>query len=355
MRMSRFLRLDTFFHAMLVFVPIAGIAAFLNAPPPLIFGLSALAIIPLAKLMGDATEELTVHTGPAWGGLLNATFGNATELIIAIFALRAGLIDVVKASLTGSILSNLLLVLGMAMFVGGLGMKRQTFNATAAKTAGSTLLVTMLAFVIPALFLQDAVAAPRAPEFLSIAVAVLLIIAYAAGLLFSLKTHKYLYAGNEEIEESQWSLPTSIVVLAAAAIVVSLISEELVSAIEPLISNYGWSPLFIGVIVLAIIGNAAEHATAVVAATKNKMDLALQIAIGSATQIAMFVAPVLVLISITFAKTMDLVFTLFELGALVFTCIVVYVVVEDGESNWLEGLQLMVAYGIIAAAFYLHA
>lgn len=354
MQMSRS---DYVFYAMLIFVPIAGIAAWLQASPPVIFGLCALAIVPLAKIMGDATEELTVHAGPAWGGLLNASFGNATELIIGIFALRAGLIDVVKASITGSILSNLLLVLGMAMFVGGVTLKRQTFNATAAKTAGSTLLVTMLAFVIPALFLQDAVhATPQAPEFLSVAVSVLLIVAYAAGLLFSLKTHKYLYLGEDAGEESaHWSFPAAFAVLAIAAIAVSLISEELVSSIEPLISQYGWSPLFIGVIVLAIIGNAAEHTTAVMAAAKNRMDLALQIAIGSATQIAMFVAPVLVIVSLLFAQTMDLVFSLFELGAMVLTCIVVYVVVEDGESNWLEGLQLMVAYCILAAAFYLHS
>jgi Ca2+:H+ antiporter len=348
--------LDRFFYSLLIFVPAAVIASFLRASPPVIFILCAIAIIPLAKLIGEATEEAAYHTGAAVGSLLNVTFGNATELIIGIFALRAGLLDVVKATIVGSILSNLLLVLGFAMFFGGLGRIQQKFNATAAKTAGSTLLLAMVALVMPALFVQTHDSIPlMSDEMLSVTVAVLLIIAYAAGLFFSLKTHQHLYVQDVGKYEPKWTLTKAATVLIATTTVVAYVSEILVGSIEPLVQQFGWSQIFIGVIVLAIIGNAAEHASAVLVAMRDKMDLALQIAIGSATQIGMFVAPVLVLISLFFARPLNLVFDFFELAALILSVLVVNSVVEDGESNWLEGLQLMVAYLIIAAAFFLHA
>jgi len=348
--------LDKFFYSLLIFIPAAIVAELLQASPQIIFILSAIAIVPLAKLIGEATEEAAYHAGAAMGSLLNVTFGNATELIIGIFALRAGLLDVVKASIVGSILSNLLLVLGFAMLFGGYGRVQQKFNATAAKTAGSTLLLAMVALVIPALFVQTHVSSQlMSDELLSVTVAVLLIIAYAAGLFFSLKTHQHLYVQDVGKYEPKWSLSISIAVLVASTVLVAFLSELLVGSIEPLVENFGWSEIFIGVIVLAIIGNAAEHASAVLVAMRDKMDLALQIAFGSATQIGMFVAPALVLISLFLAKPMDLVFDFFELAALILSVLVVNTVVEDGESNWLEGLQLMIAYLIIAAAFFLHA
>ncbi len=347
--------MQIFFLALLAFVPLTVGAQLIGLSPTILFVLSALAIIPLAKYIGEATEELTVYTGPALGGLLNATFGNATEVIIGIFALRAGLVEVVKASITGSILGNLLLVLGTAMLCGGYSRKVQTFNATAAKAAGSTLLLAIIALVMPAIFLQTSGAAdPALLEKLSVAVAVLMILAYGASLLFSLRTHKHLYETDLAETEATWSKRKSLLILFVATVAVAFMSDTLVSSIEPLIATFGWTELFVGVVFVAIIGNAAEHVSAITVAMKNKMDLALQVAIGSATQIAMFVAPALVLISLFFSTQMSLVFNMFELVSIIFSVLIVNAIVEDGESNWFEGVQLLVAYLIIAAAFYLH-
>lgn len=347
--------MNKFFLWLLLFVPITFIAKFLGFSPTVLFILSALAIIPLAKYIGEATEELTVYTGPALGGLLNATFGNATELIIGIFALHAGLIEVVKASITGSILGNLLLVLGTAMICGGYNRKEQKFNAIAAKAAGSTLLLAVIALVIPAVFLQTSGAASsHLTEELSVAISILMILAYCASLLFSLRTHKHLYEEEVAKVEARWSKKKSLTILFVATIAVAFMSEILVGSIEPLVVTFGWTELFIGVIFVAIIGNAAEHTSAITVAIKNKMDLALQVSIGSATQIAMFVAPALVLISLFFKDQMNLVFNTFELVSIIFSVSIVNAIVEDGESNWFEGAQLLVAYIIIAVAFYFH-
>ncbi len=329
----------------------------MGTSPLVLFILSAMAIIPLAKYIGEATEELTIYTGPGIGGLLNATFGNATELIIGIFALQAGLIEVVKASITGSILGNLLLVLGMAIFFGGRKRENQKFNSTVAKASGSTLLLAVVALVIPAVFLQTSPGVSFGiVENLSIVVSVLMMIVYIASLVFSLRTHKHLYSQDvAEIEnESKWSKSKCIFILLIATISVAIMSEILVGAIEPLVVTFGWTELFIGVIFVAIIGNAAEHVSAITVAMKNKMDLALQISIGSSTQIALFVAPALVLISLFFQNQMSLIFTNFELVSLIFSVFVVNSIIEDGESNWFEGIQLLAAYVIIAAAFFFH-
>ena len=348
--------MEKIFLSLLVFVPITIAANILHVSPTLLFTLSALAIIPLAKYIGEATEELTIYTGPALGGFLNATFGNATELIIGIFALQAGLTEVVKASITGSILGNLLLVLGMAIFFGGYGKEKQKFNIVAAKASASTLLLAVIALVIPAIFLQTSGAVnSMAVEKLSVSVAILMIIAYAASLLFSLRTHKHLYSQDvAEVETSKWSKKRSIITLFIATIAVAFMSEILVASIEPLVKSFGWTELFIGVIFVAIIGNAAEHVSAITVAVKDKMDLALQVAIGSSAQIAMFVAPALVLISLFFSEKMNLVFGSFELVAIIFSVFIVNAIVEDGESHWFEGVQLLVAYAIIAVAFFLH-
>ena len=346
---------DKVFYPLLLFVPITFIGEYFGASSVLLFFLSALAIISLAKFIGEATEELSVYTGTALGGLLNATFGNATELIISFFALQAGLIEVVKASITGSVLANLLLVLGMAMFFGGLKHTVQKFNVTAAKTSSSTLLLGLAALIIPAIFLQTSnMVGTGTIQDLSVIVAVFLIIAYGAGLIFSLWTHKHLYIQEVGKLTPNWSKWKSITILLLATIFVAFMSEILVGSIEPLVAHFGWSELFIGVVVIAILGNAAEHASAVTVAIKNKMDLAFQISIGSAIQIIMFVAPVLVLVSLFFTHQMSLVFNAFELVALILSVIIVNAIVEDGESNWLEGLQLLICYMVDAADFFLH-
>lgn len=347
--------MDKFFQFLLVFIPVAVAGYFLQLPPLYIFFLSALAIVPLAKYIGEATEELTIYTGSALGGFLNATFGNATELIIGVFALHAGLIEVVKASITGSIIGNLLLVMGTAILFGGRNREKQTFNPTAAKASGSTLLLAVVALVIPAIFLQTAPGvSPYVVEKLSVVVSLFMIIAYIASLLFSMRTHKHLYSQDVAHAEAKWSKSKSIFILLVATLAVAGMSEILVGAIEPLVVGFGWTELFIGVIFVAIIGNAAEHVSAITMAMKNKMSLALQVSIGSATQIVMFVAPALVLISLFFEEKMSLVFNMFELSAIIFSVFIVNSIVEDGESNWFEGVQLLMAYAIIAVAFFFH-
>ena len=347
--------MDKIFLGLLIFVPVAVVANFAHVSPIAVFFLAALAIVPLAKYIGEATEELSVYTGPALGGVLNATFGNATELIIGILAIQKGLVEVVKASITGSIIGNLLLVLGMAMFFGGWKRKTQTFNKTASLASASTLVLAVIALVIPAIFLQTSPnAGGRIIEELSVAVAILMVIVYAAQLWFSLYTHKHLYVEEVGEAEANWSKAKSVSILLIATLAVAWVSEILVGSIEPLIAKLGWTELVIGVVVVAIIGNAAEHTSAVTMAVKDKMDLALQVSIGSAMQIVMFVAPVLVLASLLFSSHMSLVFNTFELIAIVLSVLIANLIVEDGESNWLEGLQLMMAYVIMAVAFFFH-
>jgi Ca2+:H+ antiporter len=327
----------------------------LGLSPLLVFFISALAIVPLAKFIGEATDELAIYTGPALGGFLSATFGNATELIIGIFALQAGLIEVVRASITGSIVGNLLLVLGMAIFFGGLKYKKMEFNRTAAMASSGTLLLAAIALIIPAIFFQTApLVGTNVIRELSVAVSVLMILVYVASLFFALKTHKHLYTEDVGKYEAKWSAKKSALILLVATLAVAWMSEILVGAIEPVAQSFGWTELFIGVIFIAIIGNAAEHTSAIIMALKNKMDLALQISIGSATQVAMFVMPALVLASLMLKARMSLVFNTFELVVIVLSVLITNLVVEDGETNWFEGLQLFVAYAIIAVAFYFH-
>ncbi len=346
--------MDKFFLGLLVFLPATYAAVLWGAPPVWLFFLSALAIIPLAKYIGEATEEIASRTGPALGGFLNATFGNATELIIGILAIKAGLLEVVKASITGSIIGNLLLVSGTAMFFGGRKRKEQKFNKTAASASSSTLLLAVVALTIPAIFLQTAPGvAATTIERLSVFVAVCMILIYFANLFFSLFTHKHLYTEEVGTYESYWSMRRSVIVLFLATLAVAYASDVLVSSIEPVVSQFGWTELFVGVVFVAIIGNIAEHTSAITVAVKNRMDLALQISIGSASQIAMFVAPVLVLSSLFLKTQMSLVFNTLELVALILSVLMLNLVVQDGESNWLEGIQLVFAYAIIAAAFFI--
>lgn len=343
--------MQKFFLGLLVIIPLALFANYGGWSASVVFFLSALAIIPLAKLLGEATEDLASRTTPALGGLLNATFGNATELIIGILALNAGLIEVVKASITGSIVGNLLLVLGAALFVGGTRHKTQKFNRTAALASSSTLLVAVIALTIPAIFTKTASGGDV--HNLSNLVAVIMFLIYIANLVFIFLTHPHLY--TEELgHEAKWSIRKSITILAGSTIFVAYLSDILVNAIKPTLLHLGWTELFVGAVVVAIIGNAAEHTSAVVMAAKDRMDLGLQIAIGSATQIALFVTPVLVFAGLIIHKDMNLIFSTFELAAIVLAVMISNLAIQDGESNWLEGAQLMAAYGIIAVAFFLY-
>ena len=341
--------------ALLVFVPLAIGASFAGVSPVVVFFLAAIAVLPLAKYIGESTEELSSRTSPAVGGLLNATFGNATELIIGIFALKAGLIEVVKASIAGSVIGSLLLVLGLAMFWGGWGRDRQTFNKTGILAQSSTLFLATIALIVPAIFFETGAGAAAATvQNLSVLVSLVLIAMYGASLFFSLYTHKHLY--REEVGEflPRWSTARAVATLFVATAAVAWVSDILVNSIEPLLAQLSWSQLFVGVIFVAVIGNAAEHITAVSVARKNRMDLALQIAIGSATQMVLIVAPILVLLGVFLGQPMNLIFNSFELVATVLAVVIVNFIVQDGESNWLEGLQLLAAYAIMAIAFFLH-
>jgi Ca2+:H+ antiporter len=347
-----------FIYVLLVFVPIAIAAELLHWSPGVVFVTSMLAIVPLAKAMGTATEEIALRTGPGIGGLLNATFGNATELIIALFALNAGLVKVVQASITGSIVGNILFVLGLAAFMGGLKYPTQVFNRQVASLNTSMLVLAVIGLIVPAGFeLTSPGLQPDTLRHFSVLVAVLLILVYIASLVFALKTHSDLYAGGEgqhEEEEPTMSMGKAIALLLGATLAVALMSEFLVGSVEHVTKEWGLSEMFIGVILVPIIGNAAEHLTAVTVAMKNKMDLSLGIAVGSTTQIALLIAPVLVLAGAAMGKPMDLGFNPFEVLA-VFTAVAIgNFIVLDGESNWLEGLMLLVTYAILSVAFFFH-
>ena len=347
--------MDRLFIPLLAFVPIAIGAALAGVSPVIVFFISAIAIVPLAKYIGQSTEELATRTSPVLGGLLSASFGNATELIIGIFALNAGLIEVVKASITGSIIGNLLLVPGLAMFWGGLRREKQTFNKTGILAQSSTLFLATIALVVPAIFFQtEGGSAVPAVEGLSVVVSLVLVCMYGANLLFSLHTHKHLYLQEAGQFQPRWSTARAVATLVAATVAVACVSDILVASIEPLVASLRWSQLFVGVIVLAVAGNAAENLSAVLVARKNRMDLSLQISIGSATQIVLVVAPVLVVLGALLGQPMNLIFNTSELVAMTLAVLIVNFIVQDGESNWLEGLQLLAAYTIMGAAFFLH-
>jgi len=336
-----------------------------GAAAGIVFSTSALGIIPTAALMGRATEELAARSGPGIGGLLNVTFGNAPELIIALFALGQGLHEVVKASIIGSIIGNILLVLGAAMLAGGIGREKQTFSKTTASVQTSMLLLAAAALIMPAIFeLVEGKGLPlpgaelvdygSTVEHLSLAVAVVLIVTYVAGLFFSLKTHRDIF-NPEYGDEGTWGWSTrkSVLALALAGVLVGVMSEVLVGSISEASHAVGLSEFFIGVIVVAIVGNAAEHWVAVLVAMKNKMDLAVNIAIGSSAQVALFVAPVLVLASFFIGPhPLALVFNGFELGAILIAVLIANYVTQDGESTWFEGVQLLAVYLVFGIAFY---
>ncbi|MCD1294118.1 calcium/proton exchanger [Methanocella sp. CWC-04] len=338
---------------LLIFIPISIVMELTHSNPVFIFFTAALAIIPLAGFMGKATEELSKQVGAGLGGLLNATFGNATELIIAIFALQAGLFEVVKASITGGIIGNMLLIVGCSMLFGGLKREKQTFNPQVQGANSTMLALAAVGLIMPALVSH--IFDFNTVETLSLGVSFILVITYIFSLLFSLRTHKHLYSCEEDPEECKpkWSKNKAIMVLLLTTAVIAMESEFLVGAVEPVSASLGLTELFIGVIVVAIIGNAAEHSTAILMAIKNKMDLSLGIAIGSSTQIALLIAPVLVFVSYIWGNPMTLVFNQFEVVAIIAAVVIANMICSDGESNWFEGVQLIALYAMMGVVFFL--
>lgn len=344
-----------FLYILLVFLPVTIIGEFAGFSDPLMFACSALAIIPLAGLMGKSTEAIAGYCGQKIGGLLNATFGNATELIIAFVAMKEGIFDVVKASLAGSVIGNILLVLGMSMLVGGLKFKTQEFNRHSMNITASMLLFSVLGLAIPAIFTHTMPEESLTTQYegLSVIIAVLMLLIYGMQFVFSFVTHRSLYEEGPADEEShpETKLSVAIAVLLASTVCIAVLSEIFVGTIEPMAESVGLSKTFVGIILVPIIGNAAEHSSAVFMAYKNKMNAAVEIALGSSLQIILFVMPVLILLSLFFTP-MSIVFTPFELVAVTASVLIANRVDADGESNWLEGLQLVSVYIIIGAAFF---
>ncbi len=370
--MGGLFKIENVLTLLLIFVPITLVLEYaFHASGTTLFITSALAIIPLAGIMGKSTEMLAERVGAGLGGLLNATFGNAAELIIAIFALRAGLTELVKASITGSIIGNILLVFGLSTLLGGLRHTKQAFNKTAATLGATMLLLSAVGLVIPAVFHFVAVGAETgaaaaeavadvagAERSLSLEISVVLMVCYVLSLVFALRTHGHLYAGSSHAHEAGsdhvvWSRKRSVMVLVGAAAVIGWMSEILVGGAEEAAHSLGMNEVFVGVIIVALVGNAAEHSTAVLVALKNKMDLSLQIAVGSSVQIALFVAPLLVFLSYVIAPTpMDLLFTPLEVVAVAIAVLVVGQISNDGETNWMEGVLLLAVYSILGLAFF---
>ncbi|HET9220964.1 MAG TPA: calcium/proton exchanger [Roseiflexaceae bacterium] len=358
---------------LLIFVPLAFLVEYVEAihSPLLVFIFSCIGLIPLAGLLGEATEELAIHTGPKIGGLLNATLGNAAELIITIVALSAGKVDLVKASITGSILGNLLLILGFSLLLGGLRHGVQRFDRNLTGMSGTMMLLAVIGLIIPTLMelvreIQaghvdpfDTSVRDPALDSLSLGVAAILILLYVLSLIFTFQTpahgsHSGVddHSADDETHQATWSVPVSVAILAVSTIAIVFMSEFLVGAVEPVVASLGVSELFLGIILIPLVGNVAEHIVGVQVALKNKMDLSLTISLGSSMQIALFVAPLLVFISLLFGPEMTLFFSLMEVAALGLAVLIAANISVDGESNWLEGAQLLAVYLIVALGFF---
>ena len=357
-----------FLRFFLVFVPLALVAEWLLHAPALVFVFACLGLLPLAGLMGEATEQLARRTGERVGGLLNATLGNAAELIITIVALRAGKIELVKASIVGSILGNLLLILGFSLLVGGLKNGLQRFDSRAAGTASTMMLLSVIGLLIPTLFEIVHKVQHHLPvltespdpllDRLSLGVAGVLMLVYVLSLVFSLTTPSRGIAPEVGVShreasspEESWSLGRTVGVLAFSTLATVVLSELLVGAVEPVVRRTGVSEVFLGIVLIPLVGNVAEHLVAVSTAAKNRMELSLAISLGSSQQIALFVAPLLVFVSLLFGKEMTLFFNPFEVAVLGVSVLIAGQIAADGESNWLEGAQLLVVYAIVAMAF----
>jgi len=338
---------------LLIFIPIAAICDYALHNHLATFLTAAAAIVPLAGLIGRSTEQLAAHAGPRVGGLLNATFGNVAELIISFFLILNNEFEVVLASLTGSIIGNLLLVLGLSMLLGGIKYKEQRFSAAAAGVHSTSLMLAVSGLLMPALF----VLTTHSKEFVqretvSVVVALVLMALYACALFFTMVTHEHLFRVPTEQEEPTWPRQRAIVILLIATALTAWMSEMLVSALEPALADVGLSKFFVGLIIIPVIGNAAEHSSAVTFALKNRLDITLEIAIGSSVQIALFVAPLLVFISAAVGHPMSFLFSPFEIAAVALSALLVSMISRDGESNWLEGTQLLGAYVIMAISFF---
>lgn len=351
-------------YGLLIFVVLALLADWLHWSPVVVFFAAALGVVPLAGFMGTATEELAVYTGPKIGGLLNATLGNAAELIITIVAIRAGamnpdqqegLMQLVKASITGSIIGNLLLILGFSVLMGGLKFGTQTFDRRQAGVNATMLILAIIALAVPSLFsysmeplYHDGV------EYLSIGVAIVMIIIYALSVLFSFRSASTAGTHQAEAEPHTpaWGLRTAIIVLVAATAVIAILSEVLVGSVEHVVAQLGITEFFLGIILIPLVGNVAEHVVAIQVALKNKMELSLAISLGSSLQVALFVAPLLVFISLLLNNPLTLTFNNFEVIALFGASLIAAMIAQDGESNWLEGAQLLAVYLIIGIAFF---
>lgn len=345
-----------YLYVLLVFIPVTIVGKVMGFSDPMLFVFSSLAIIPLAGVMGKSTDDIACFCGQKVGGLLNATFGNATELIIAFVAMKEGMFEVVKASLAGSVIGNILLVLGLSMLVGGLKYKTQAFNKNSINITSSMLLLSVLGLSIPAIFMhalpEESLTAQY--EGLSVIVALLMLLVYAMQFVFSFVTHRALYddtVPNDEEEHKNAKLPVAIGLLIASTVAIAVISEIFVGTVEPMAESAGLSKTFVGIILVPIIGNAAEHSSAILMAVKNKMNAAIEIALGSSLQVILFVVPVLTLLSLLFTP-MSIVFTPFELVSVTGAVLIANRVASDGESNWLEGLQLVTVYLMIGAAFF---
>jgi Ca2+:H+ antiporter len=349
------------FWLLFLFVPLSLWLGVTGASAPVVFFTSCLAVIPLAGLMGRGTEHLTRHVGPGLGGLISSSFGNAAELILAFIALREGHLDVVKASLTGSIIGNMLLVLGLSMLVGGWRHKELRFSRAAAESNSSMMFLAVVALVIPAIYAR--ISEHRHPEHiesLSLYISAILMVTYAASLVFSLRSHRHLFRPEVDPAESDhrdadgpaWSVGRSIATLVIAAAGVAVVAEFLVGAVEAAGAALGLGDVFMGVVVLALVGNAAENSTAVQMAMRNQMDLSLAIAVGSSMQIAIFVAPLLVFAGHVMGRPLGLEFTVLEVTAVMLSVGTMTLLIRDGRTNWFEGLQLLAVYAILAMAFY---
>jgi Ca2+:H+ antiporter len=337
---------------LLIFVPVSLGAQVQGGMPLLVFLTSCLAIVPLAGLIGRATDSLAIHSGPRIGGLLNATFGNITELILGVLLVAAGEFDVVKASLIGSIIGNLVFVFGAALLAGGMRHKELRFSARNAGVQTVSLMLAVLGLVMPALLVGEESTRPYERLVLSAVVAAVLMTVYVAALLFMQVTHAHLFRGPESHEQAEWSPRRAMLMLAAGAVLVGVESELLVGSLEPTVAALGLSRIFVGLFIVAIIGNAAEHASAVFFALRDKMDVTVEITLGSSTQIALFVAPLLVFVSLFLRRPMDFLFSPLEVVAVGLATVIVGLIARDGRGNWLEGLQLLGAYAILAMSFF---
>jgi Ca2+:H+ antiporter len=350
---------------MFLFFVASAIGHYAHWSPTLQFAISSIAVIFVAGFLGKSTESVAHYAGQRLGGFLNATFGNAAELIIGIMLVREGLFDMVKASITGSIIGNLLLVLGLSLLAGGLKHKIQHFNVSLAGMNGSLMIVAIIALFVPAIFLHTHVMNEQHGTTLSLIVAGILIVAYLLWLIFSMITHKTYLAdeveednstgqnAQEEQEHAPWSKKRSILYLIIATTMVAFVSEWLVGTLDSFTAKFGLSEIFVGAFVVAIVGNAAEHSAAILLAMKNKIGAAVEIAVGSSLQIALFVAPVLIFVSHMFGKPMDILFTVIELAAIGVSVFIAKSIIQDGQTNWYEGVLLIAVYAILGVSFYL--